>query len=66
MQCMVDKCEREAKTRGVCPAHYRGIFKLIATGKTNWPYLEEAVKVLPAYSKKGILATYLDLPKDLS
>lgn len=48
MQCIVDGCNREAHTRGLCRRDYSSAHALIKSGKVHsWEYLEEIGAALP-------------------
>ncbi len=47
-ECLVPKCGRMAKSRGLCGACYQAAKTLVDSGKTTWEELEERKRVLPS------------------
>jgi hypothetical protein len=50
MKCLVDGCEGEAKTRGLCHKCYQTAFMSVKKGKTTWDELVKLGLVKPASS----------------
>lgn len=41
MKCLVKKCEKEGKLRGLCPRCYGAAYRAVKENKTSWEVLEE-------------------------
>jgi hypothetical protein len=39
MNCIIEGCDRRARTRGLCTKCYQGALYAVRTGKTTWPAL---------------------------
>lgn len=46
-KCLVPKCGRESKSRGLCLKDYKVVAKLVNGKETTWEKLESAGKVSP-------------------
>jgi hypothetical protein len=44
-KCLVPKCGRDAKSRGLCLKDYKVVAKLVNAKETTWEKLESAGKV---------------------
>ena len=51
MKCLIEKCKRQAHSRGVCNPHYQRVARLIATGNTTWYILMQAGQALAPHAK---------------
>lgn len=46
--CLIQDCERDAVTRGVCRSCYTTLYLRVEKGETTWAALEKAGLVLPS------------------
>lgn len=46
-KCLVPKCGRDAKSRGLCLKDYKAAAKFVKAGETTWEKMENAGKVSP-------------------
>jgi len=53
-RCLIEGCERDAKTRGLCKSCYQTACKAVKADKTTWEELESMGLVLKAKRLKGI------------
>ena len=44
MKCLVDDCDRDAKTRGLCALHYETARQLVYNRETSWKELVQRGK----------------------
>ncbi len=56
MKCLIDDCTKEARTRGLCQAHYISLTKAIKNGRTTWQMLEQFGMANPSKKITGNLA----------
>lgn len=52
-KCIIDGCERKARTRGLCQSCYQSALWAIKAGKATWESLEAAGFALPATRANG-------------
>jgi len=46
-KCLLDFCEREATSRGLCNTHYNWVRERVARGQYSWEELESLGMVQP-------------------